>query len=156
MDKGQRQRWFWSAVGVAQLVWDLWEILNALRGHPTLIGDLLGSEYSIQIYAALAIGAASWIAMWNYQVIRRVLVRRRVGKNARRPENRSKQVEILLQTELLRIDRAPIFPMTTPAASGYIARENIRRKFFHMGVFAPDSNSSDQIYYAFLANQRSQ
>lgn len=57
----------------------------------------------------------------------------------------------MLEAELWRIEREAIYPSFTNSAAGFIDREAIRRALFALGIHAPDSDSSDQIYHQYLA-----
>ena len=140
-----------SAIGAATIFWDLWEISNALREKPTLIGNILGSVVAIPIYGSLAFGIMVFLVGWNYPSIKADFARKRASREKQRPENRFRGMESMLQAELGRIEREAIFPSLTISAAGYIDREAIKRALFALGIHAPDSNSSNQIYHQYLA-----
>lgn len=151
MEKGQGTRWFWSALGVAEIVWAIWEISSALQQNPTLLGNVLGHAHAIPIYGGLASGGAFWLFMWNFQATKRFFARRRAAKERLLPENQFRRMELMLRAEFSSTDPDPLNAMTRPSADRFIEREKIRRELLALGIRAPDANSSDEVYYNYPA-----
>lgn len=57
----------------------------------------------------------------------------------------------MLQAEFSRTDLDPVYAITRPSGDRFIEREKIRRELLALGIRAPDPNSSDEVYYNYLA-----
>lgn len=137
-------KWFWNAAGVAFQCWSIIGFVRAwVSGDTVVFGTYsMTGAFVMQTYAALAIGAAIFLILFN----RHAFMQWRERIHANRPDARLKRLCPSIRSELYAIDAD-----TRSSGEEYADRQKLALALEDLGINAPDAANDDE-WYGFVAS----